>query len=231
MDAKVGDWVVTPRHGKPVEVNALYHNALRVMEAFGTRFGDPDAARYRREADRVAISFRRAFWDAEHERLYDVIRADGPDPRMRPNQIFAVSLPNSMLSPSQMRAVVRSVEKELLTPYGLRTLSPNDPEYRPAYGGDPLRRDGAYHQGTVWPWLLGPFVTAYLRAFGRTAKNVAYATALVEGLARHTTSACLGTVSEVVDADVPHAPGGAPAQAWSVAELLRILCGELARGM
>jgi predicted glycogen debranching enzyme len=228
MDARVDGGVVTPRHGKPVEINALYFNALRFVESLAVELGDEGEARAcRAAADRLRDSFLRLFWDARRECLFDVVHAEGPDRRLRPNQIFAVSLPRSMLSPAQMQRVVRAVEKALLTPYGLRTLAPDEADYRPHYRGGVRERDGAYHQGTVWPWLLGPFVTALLRAFGRTHENTVHCRGLVAGLERHLGEACLGTVSEVFDGDPPHAPGGACAQAWSVGELYRVLACEL----
>jgi predicted glycogen debranching enzyme len=230
MDAKVGDWVVTPRHGKAVEINALYYNALEVSAQLARDYGDPLAASLAESAERVRASFLRTFWDERRGYLLDVVLPDGPDTRVRPNQIFAVSLPHSMLSMDQMRAVVSTVERELLTPFGLRTLARDAAGFRATYGGDAMQRDGAYHQGTVWPWLIGPFVTAYLKAFGRTRANLAGCTGLVEGLLRHLGDGCLGSISEVFDAEVPHAPGGAPAQAWSVSELLRVLSVDLRPG-
>jgi predicted glycogen debranching enzyme len=228
MDARVGDWVVTPRHGKPVEINALYYNALRFVESLATELGDErEAHACGMAADRLRASFLRLFWDGTRDCLFDVVHDTGPDRRLRPNQIFAVSLPRSMLSPAQMKQVVRAVEGALLTPYGLRTLAPGEAEYRPHYRGNPRERDGAYHQGTVWPWLLGPFVTAYLRAFGRTDENFQHCRALLADLERHLGEACLGTVSEVFDGDPPHTAGGACAQAWSVGELYRVLASEL----
>jgi predicted glycogen debranching enzyme len=230
MDARVGDHVITPRHGKPVEINALYYNALRLMALWTHACGDMDAGRaWAREADLVEQSFERAFWNAERGCLYDVIGTDGrPDPRIRPNQIFAVSLPFPLLRPEQRRSVVRIVEEELLTPYGLRTLSRGDPEYVARYFGGPAERDGAYHQGTVWPWLLGPFVRAYLAAFGRSAETVAHCRALLDPIEAHLEDGCLGSISEVFDAEPPYRPGGCPAQAWSVAEILDVLVNELA---
>jgi predicted glycogen debranching enzyme len=228
MDAKIGDWVVTPRHGKAVEINALWYNALRLLRDLAADAGDvrcaADTAAW---ADQVADSFGRAFWSSAAQCLYDVILPEGPDARVRPNQIFAVSLPCSPLTEAQQRSVVRVVERDLLTPYGLRTLARYEPDYRPRYEGDPVSRDSAYHQGTVWPWLLGPYVTAYLNAFGRTAETRARMRALLSSIEAHLDEACLGHVSELVDADEPHRPGGAPAQAWSVAEILRVLKTEL----
>ena len=227
MDAKVGDWVVTPRHGKPVEVNALWYNALRLAAMWGRAAGDASgAAELEREASQVARSFAERFWDPSSDRLFDVLLPDGPDRRMRPNQIFAVSLPFALLDQQRQRSVVRAVEKALLTPVGLRTLAPGEPDYRPRYGGAPRDRDGAYHQGVVWPWLLGPFVRAYLTAFGRTRHTLTYCRSLLRGLERHLDSeGCLGSISEILEPEPPYRPVGAPAQAWSVAEVLAVLVG------
>ena len=230
MDARVGERVVTPRHGKPVEINALYYNALRLMSLWTHACGDAEsAASYASEADAVERSFEQAFWNPERRCLYDVVGPDGrPDPSIRPNQIFALSLPFPLLRPDQQQDVVRAVEEKLLTPYGLRTLAPGEPEYASRYGGNPAERDGAYHQGTVWPWLLGPFIRAYLVAFGRTPETLARCRDLLAPLEAHLDQACLGNVSEVFDAEPPHRPGGCPAQAWSVSELLRVLAVDLA---
>ena len=223
MDAKVGDWVVTPRHGKPVEINALWHGALCSMAEWGKRLGDPAHAEYLAAADRVRDSFRAKFWNHDRNCLYDVLTPEGPVAKLRPNQIFAVSLPYGLLEPGQQQDVVRIVELELLTPVGLRTLERTDHEYRPRYEGSSHARDGSYHQGTVWPWLLGPFIDAYLTAFGRSPEALEYCRGLVHGLeqesARH---GCLGSVAEIYDADEPRYPRGCPAQAWSVAELARV---------
>jgi predicted glycogen debranching enzyme len=228
MDAKIGDWVVTPRHGKAVEVNALWFNALSVMGALARDTGDVEGLQhFASAAKRVRGSFLRAFWNVENQCLFDVILPEGPDARMRPNQIFAVSLPYRMLSPDQEQCVVRAVERDLLTPVGLRTLAPGEEGYRPHYGGDAVSRDSAYHQGTVWPWLLGPYVTAYLNAFGRDRARLEHAASLVRGLEEHLREGMLGQIPEVFDAEPPRRPGGAPAQAWSVAEILRLLMIEL----
>src|SRR5262249_46968489 len=225
MDAKVGDRVITPRHGKPVEINALYYNALRLMSLWTHACGDARGAEsFAREADAVERSFEQAFWNPGRDCLYDVIGPDGrPDPKLRPNQIFAVSLPFPLLRAERRKAVVRAVEANLLTPYGLRTLAPGEPEYEARYGGGPAERHRAHHQGTVWPWLLGPFVRASLAAFGRTPQTLARCRELLAPLEEHLDEACLGSVSEVFDAEPPHRPGGCPAQAWSVSELLRVL--------
>ncbi len=223
MDAKIGDWVVTPRHGKPVEINALYYNALRLTAGWAAEFGEADyAAELNGYADRVKASFRAKFWNASRDCLYDVIQDEGPVAKLRPNQLFAVSLPYTLLEPHEQQSVVKIVEKELLTPVGLRTLERSDPEYRPVYGGSSWQRDSGYHQGTVWPWLVGPYVDAYITAFGKNAKTLAYCAEVVRRMNEELLVCGLGSIAEVYDADAPHAPGGCPAQAWSVAELLRV---------
>jgi glycogen debranching enzyme len=224
MDAKVGDWVVTPRHGKPVEINALWHGALSLMAEWGAELSDSSAAEYLAEAQRVRDNFRAKFWNAERDCLYDVLGPDGPVGKMRPNQIFAVSVPHGLLNKDAQRAVVRAVERELLTPLGLRTLERSDPEYKPRYEGNSLSRDGAYHQGTVWPWLMGPFIDAYINAFGETPETLAYCRSLVDGLEREAVAAggCVGSIGEIYDAEEPRFARGCPAQAWSVAEVERV---------
>jgi len=229
MDARVDGRVITPRHGKPVEINAVWYNALCLTAEWAVEAGDAGhAASYDLMAETVARSFDRLFWNPARGCLHDVIRPDGPDSRIRPNQIFAVSLPFPLLSPEQRAAVVDVVERELLTPVGLRTLARGEPGYVPHYRGGPAERDGAYHQGTVWPWLLGPFVRALLRVRGRTTETLTRGRALLAGIERHLDEACIGHVSEVFDAEPPHRPGGASAQAWSVAEPLSLLSIELA---
>jgi predicted glycogen debranching enzyme len=224
MDAKVGDWVVTPRAGKPVEINALWYHALRVMECFARDFGWPGD--YGELAEQVRDSFA-AFWYPDGGYLYDVL-GDAPDARLRPNQIFAVSLPHSPLDYPRAKAVVDSVTQHLLTPCGLRTLAPGDPEYRGHYGGDQWSRDGAYHQGTVWAWLMGPYVEAYLRVHGHTSAAKAHGRAVLQPLLHHVWDAGIGSISEIFDGDPPHAPKGTISQAWSVSEVLRAwaLCRE-----
>jgi predicted glycogen debranching enzyme len=227
MDAKVGDWVVTPRIGKPVEINALWHYALFSMANWARTLHDSRAALdYERDARRVAAAFAPAFWFEAGGYLHDVV--DGPegtpgvrgarlDASLRPNQIFAVSLGTDLLDARRARAVVDTCARELLTPVGLRSLSPRDSRYVGQYCGGPRQRDGAYHQGTVWSWLLGPFALAHYRVYG----DPAHAQALLAGLAPHLDEACIGTVSEIMDGDAPHAPRGCFAQAWSVSETLR----------
>jgi len=211
MDAKVGDWVVTPRMGKPVEINALWYNALRIMSAFATRLGKPNS--FSTAAKAVERSFVR-FVRADGQGLYDVIDGpNGPDASVRPNQIFAVSLPHSPLSAEDQRRVVRVCRRDLVTAFGLRSLKPGDPAYRPRYGGTVRERDGGYHQGPVWGWLLGPFSLAVYRVHG----DAEAAVALLESMCDALKDQGLGTIGEIFDGDPPHHPRGAPAQAWSVA--------------
>jgi predicted glycogen debranching enzyme len=232
MDARVTDArnnrEVTPRQGKAVEIQALWHNALRVMAHLASIFGDPaSSARYAALADRARQRFVQVFWNEAAGCLYDVLGDGGiPDASIRPNQIFAVSLPYPLLPSEQALQVIDVVEWELLTPYGLRTLSPRDPNYHGRYEGDVATRDGAYHQGTVWPWLLGSFLTAYVKLHGGTAPDrqsdaQGRADHFLEPLRAHLLEAGVGQISEVFDGDFPHRPGGCFAQAWSVAEVLR----------
>ncbi len=224
MDAKIGDWVVTPRHGKPVEISALWYNALRLTAEWAIQCSEPaTASEMNDEAGQVRRSFRQKFWNSARQCLYDVIADDGPVAKLRPNQIFAVCLPHPLLEPPEQQAVVKAVEAELLTPYGLRTLDRSDPDYKPRYQGNPLERDSAYHQGTVWPWLLGPYIRAYLKAFGRTPVTLTYCRNLLINLEPEFEQYGLGSLAEVYDGDPPHRAGGCPAQAWSVAEFLQAL--------
>lgn len=221
MDAKSDGVVFTPRHGKPVEVNALWHHDLCVM-ALRTQGYDPVRAdEYRQLAARARAAFMPTFWNPAAGCLYDAVRDDWRDLAIRPNQIFAVSLPDSPLDEASQQAVVRIVQRELLTPYGLRSLSPQHPSYCGRYEGTPFERDSAYHQGTVWAWLIGPYVEAYLRvhAFSQAAK--ADMRAMLAPLIEHLDVAGIGSISEIFDGDSPHKPRGCIAQAWSVAELLR----------
>jgi predicted glycogen debranching enzyme len=216
MDAKVGDWVVTPRIGKPVEVNALWYNAQRAMAYFARLLGESHDT-YDAAARQTREGFGR-FWNEATGYCYDVL--DGPeghDPALRPNQIFAISLPHSPLSPEQQRTVVDVCGRHLLTPYGLRSLAPDDPQYQGHYGGDIMQRDGAYHQGTVWGWLLGPYCLAHYRAY----RDAAQALSLLAPMAEQLDEAGLGSLSEIFDGDGPISPRGCFAQAWSVAETLR----------
>lgn len=229
MDAKVGEWVVTPRQGKPVEIQALWLRALEVGERLARQFGEPAyASRCRRERALAIRSFRAKFWNEEGGYLYDVI--DGPngcDASIRPNQLYTLSLCDDVLPSDQARRMLMVVKQYLLTPVGLRTLAPTDHHYRPRYEGSVIARDGSYHQGTVWPFLLGSFVTAWLNVFGKNVPTQAEARAFLDGLDLHVREACLGQVSEIFDGDAPHEPRGCPAQAWSVAEPLRALIEDL----
>ena len=220
MDAKHGDTVFTPRIGKPVEINALWLNALDVSVRLAARLRNNAEKRFCESLLKQAtLSFGR-FWNAERACLYDVIDVDGgagEDARMRPNQVFAVSLPYSALSKEQMRAVVDACAQALLTGAGLRTLSPREPGYIGRYEGDPRERDAAYHMGTVWTWPLGPFALAHYRAYG----DARLAQSLLAPMAQQVNGACLGTLGEIFDGDAPHSARGCFAQAWSVAEILR----------
>jgi predicted glycogen debranching enzyme len=216
MDAKIGDWVVTPRAGKPIEIAALWYNALARMSALAALLGEP-AEQYVTLAELARVGFER-FWNPSTGFCYDVVDGpDGDDPRLRPNQIFAVSLPFSPLTLERQRAVVDVCAAELVTSNGLRTLARSDPRFIPIYGGSPHDRDAAYHQGTVWPWLLGPFAIAYARAYGDRERARSFLAPLADQLLDRG----LGSISEVADGTAPFCPNGAIAQAWSVAELLR----------
>jgi predicted glycogen debranching enzyme len=217
MDAKIGDWVVTPRTGKPVEVNALWYNALRTIARLARQIGKPHQE-YDAIADRALARFSR-FWNSDLGYCYDVLDGpDGNDDALRPNQIFAVSLPESPLTPGQQKSVVDVCGRALLTSHGLRSLSPDHPQYQAHYGGNQYSRDSAYHQGTVWGWLLGPFVQAHLRVYN----NPARAREFLEPMIDHFNAHGVGNLSEIFDADAPMTPRGCIAQAWTVAEVLRV---------
>ncbi len=220
MDAKVGDWVVTPRRGKAVEINALWYNALRLVERWTGEEQDSLAAvRYAELAGRVRRAFNERFWYEHGGHLYDVVDGEaGDDPAMRPNQVFAISLPHAVLDPGRWRSVLDQVVDRLLTPMGLRSLAPGQPGYQPRYDGDLRARDAAYHQGTVWAWLVGPLVDAWLKVH---PDDLAAARGFLSGFRGHLGEACIGSISEIFDAEAPYAPRGCVAQAWSVAEVLR----------
>lgn len=220
MDVKVGEWVVTPRHGKAVELNALWYNALKIMEELSDKFGE-DGSWYSDTADKVKQSFNGLFWNDEMGCLYDVIQGDKKVDAMRPNQIIAVSLPFEILDMEKSRMVVQKVWEKLYTPYGLRSLAKDDAEYKGIYIGDVLQRDGAYHRGTVWAWLIGPLVDAYVKVNGYSAASKSRAKEMLEAFYFHMQDACIGSVSEIFDGDEPFYPRGCMAQAWSVAEVLR----------
>jgi glycogen debranching enzyme len=219
MDAKIGDWVVTPRIGKPVEVQSLWINALRIGRDISREWGDLHR--------RALASFQLRFWNEQRGCLFDVVDVDHVrgrnDPAIRPNQILAVGgLPYQVLVEPYAGRVVETVERRLLTPLGLRSLAPGEPGYRARFGGGVWERDSGYHQGTVWPWLIGPFAEAWLRVRGSTPEARREADArFLAPLREHLEVAGLGHVSEVADAEPPHRPGGCPFQAWSLGELLR----------
>jgi predicted glycogen debranching enzyme len=228
MDAKVGDWVVTPRQGKPVEIQVLWHNALRVMQALAEHYGDTARAkRYQQMAAKAKKSFNAQFWNDEAGCLYDVVKDEYRDAAIRPNQILAVSLSSGLLTQAKARQIIAVVERELLTPYGLRTLATSDPAYHGYCTGGVIERDGSYHQGTVWPWLLGPFITAYARLYGQTKKGRERLNIMAQHLSEHLREAGLGQVAEILDGDGSHTPRGCIAQAWSVGEWLRAIVEDL----
>lgn len=222
MDAKMGDWVVTPRRGKAVEINALWYNALCLLAHWLREAGDePSAQQYDQHAERARASFNNRFWFADGGYLYDVVEVNGgsdSDSSCRPNQLFAISLDHPVLDAARWSQVLDVVEKKLVTPVGLRTLSPDSPDYKPIYSGDLRSRDGAYHQGTVWAWLIGPFIDAWLKVHPH---DRAAARKFLEVFPVHLSDNGIGTISEVFDAREPHMAGGCIAQAWSVAEVLR----------
>ena len=227
MDVRVGDWVATPRHGKPVEINALWYNALRIMESLCEKF-DEDASAYRTRAEQVKESFNAKFWDSANQCLFDVVDGDEPDDHIRPNQVYAVSLPFSLLPEEQEKAVVALVEKELFVGCGLRSLAPDHPDYHGIYCGALAKRDAAYHQGTAWGFLLGGFFSAYMKVNHHSSSAAANAVRMLEPVRKHLTdSGCIGSISEIFDGDTPHNPRCCYAQAWSVGEVLRCYCEDI----
>lgn len=231
MDAKVGGWVVTPRTGKPVEINALWYNALLVMEklrlSLGSSMmrGEEDPPDFNALAEQARDSFQKRFWYSKGGYLFDVIDSpNGDDSSLRPNQLLALSLSSNLVSVEQAQQALGVVRQHLLTPYGLRTLSPNDPEYKGNYTGDRRERDGAYHQGTVWAWLLGPYFGAVRAIEGEEAARKELRQ-MLPAFKAHLAEAGLGSISEIFDGDAPHRPRGCISQAWSVAELLRLVWG------
>jgi len=223
MDAKVGDWVVTPRRGKAVEINALWYNALCLLSNWEeTEAGPGSGDTYKDYAQRARASFNRRFWNAERGYLFDVVDGQsgggkpGDDPACRPNQILAISLEHPVLDPSHWEAVVDTATRALLTPVGLRSLAPGEADYKPRYDGDLRSRDAAYHQGSVWAWLIGPYIDALAKVHPERCTPE-----LLRGFDKHLNEACVGSISEIFDAEEPHTPRGCIAQAWSVAEVLR----------
>jgi predicted glycogen debranching enzyme len=229
MDAKVEDWVVTPRRGKAVEINALWYNALRLLEQWTRTAGQDDAAdRLAERAERTFASFNQRFWYQDGGYLYDVVDGpDGDDASLRPNQIFALSTRFPVLEQGRWESVLQVVREQLLTPYGLRSLSPRHPDYKPRYYGDLRARDAAYHQGTVWAWLIGPFIDAWLRVHPEDTDGVR---AMLSPFNAHLSEFGVGSIAEVFDAEPPFTPRGCIAQAWSVAEVLRSLMHVNASG-
>ena len=229
MDAKIGDWVVTPRHGKAVEINALWFSALTILSGLEERFGSSAvSSTHASAAARVRARFRDVFWNDDRGCLFDVIRGEERDASIRPNQIFAISLPHPLLDGDDAERVLRVVGEHLLTPRGLRSLSPHDPHFVGIYTGGPRERDAAYHQGTVWSWLLGPYITALVRVRGDA--GVAEGRRILKAFEPHLDEACIGTISEIFDGSYPHSPRGCAAQAWSVGEILRVAVEELGLG-
>lgn len=227
MDVRVGDWVATPRHGKPVEINALWYNALRIMESLCEKF-DEDASAYRTRAEQVKESFNAKFWDSANQCLFDVVDGDEPDDHIRPNQVYAVSLPFSLLPEEQEKAIVALVEKELFVGCGLRSLAPDHPDYHGIYCGALAKRDAAYHQGTAWGFLLGGFFSAYMKVNHHSSSAAENAIRMLEPVRKHLSdSGCIGSISEIFDGDAPHNPRGCYAQAWSVGEVLRCYCEDI----
>ena len=230
MDAKVGDWVVTPRRGKAVEINALWYNALCLLTKWADEDQSGSGAAYGEAARRARESFNQRFWNAERGYLFDVVDGEtgggppGNDPACRPNQIFAISLDNPVLDRAHWEAVVDAATEYLLTPVGLRSLAPGEPDYKPRYDGDLRARDAAYHQGSVWGWLIGPYIDALYKVHPERCTLD-----LLKGFESHLNHACVGSISEIFDAEAPHTPRGCIAQAWSVAEVLRCW-GKLSGG-
>lgn len=228
MDAKYNNTVFTPRHGKPVEINALWYNALKVMTLLAGKFDDKEKIEeYSRLADKVKESFRRVFWNEEGNCLYDVVNGEEKDARVRPNQILAVSLPFTMLDHSREERIVQKVWDELYATYGLRSLSPKAEDYQGYYGGNQFSRDSAYHQGTVWSWLIGPFVTAFRKVNDYSPESRLTAEKFLGPFRDHLNDAGVGSVSEIFEGNVPITPKGCISQAWGVAEVLRAYVEEV----
>jgi len=225
MDAKAGGWAVTPRHGKAVEINALWYNALMVMAAFQA---EPGAVKtntkynYLELAENVRKSFISEFWNEEKQCLFDVINNEGKDSRIRPNQILALSLSYPVITGEMAVKITDVVWKELYATYGLRSLAESEEGYIGRYEGDQFKRDSAYHQGTVWAWLIGPFITAFLKSRRYSHDSKKKAMELIKPFMDHMRDACIGSISEIFDGEGPHLPRGCFAQAWSVGELLRV---------
>ena len=223
MDARIGTWVVTPRMGKPVEIQALWYNVLKIFaELLRSNKQKKDAEAVEASAAKAKASFEKLFWYQKGMYLYDVIDENGnPDSTLRPNQLFAISLPFPLIDGDKANAVLKIVEEKLYTPVGLRSLPANDVHYVHHYGGDQWHRDSSYHEGTVWSWLLGAYVDGLIKA--QSTRGKAQAIQVIENFKYHLNEACIGQVSEIFDADAPHHPRGCVAQAWGVAEVLRVI--------
>jgi predicted glycogen debranching enzyme len=227
MDARINGQPVTPRQGKPVEIQALWYNALRVMAGVADSLGETAAQKqYDGMANLTEASFSSSFWNEGAGCLYDVVDGERRDASVRPNQVIALSLGHCAIDPAHARSLLRVVREKLLTPFGLRTLTPDDPGYRGRYDGGPEQRDAAYHQGTVWPWLLGPYLTAQIRFNGEVGRQEA--ARIVHGLSDFMHGRGTGQWPEIFDGDHPHQPRGCFAQAWSVAELERVAAEHFA---
>ena len=220
MDVRVGDWVATPRHGKPVEINALWYHALCLMEEWTTRFGE-DGSHYATLAAHAKESFTKEFWNEKDGCLYDVVDGLEGDATLRPNQIYAVSLPHRMLDADKEKKIVDKVYEKLYAKTGLRSLSPDDKEYHPTYEGCLDKRDHAYHQGTSWGFLLGGFLTAYVHVYGTSKEVITQVDAMLDATREQFYHGCIGSIAEIFDGDEPHTSRGCYAQAWSVGEILR----------
>lgn len=220
MDVRVGDWVATPRHGKPVEINALWYHALCLMEEWATRFGE-DGSHYAALAAHAKESFAKEFWNEKDGCLYDVVDGLEGDATLRPNQIYAISLPHRMLDADKEKKIVDKVYEKLYAKTGLRSLSPDDKEYHPTYEGCLDKRDHAYHQGTSWGFLLGGFLTAYVHVYGTSKEVIKQADAMLDATREQFYHGCIGSIAEIFDGDEPHTSRGCYAQAWSVGEILR----------
>jgi len=226
MDAKIGDWVVTPRSGKAVEINALWYNAVAIYEQLLNTVGrQEEAETFQTLAQKISKRFVQVFWNREGGYLFDVVDGERRDGTIRPNQIMALSLPFALLGRNRARQVLNVVEDHLLTPVGLRSVSPQDPAFHATYQGNAYQRDSAYHQGTVWAWLLGPYLTALVKVRGQTGRKQGLK--LVQAVQNHLTESGIGQISEIFDGDDPHAPRGCIAQAWSVAEIMRAYIEDL----
>ncbi|MEO5569749.1 MAG: amylo-alpha-1,6-glucosidase [Bacteroidia bacterium] len=222
MDARVGNWVVTPRIGKAVEINALWYNALLIYAELLKMNGEKEIAKsFTTHADKIKNLFTEFYWNEEKQCLYDFVKDNYKDASIRPNQLFAISLSHQLIDGEKAKSILKVVTEKLYTPVGLRSLSQDHPDYKGRYRGNQLERDGAYHQGTVWSWLLGPYIDSIIRVKG--AKGKAEAKKVIQNFSYHFNEDCIGSVSEIFDGDAPHAPRGCIAQAWSVGELLRVI--------